>query len=238
MNYNYIFNVENYKPLYSLLKNQNNEINDLGKYYNYKMENSLVDNYKQLAKQKIILKTTYPGLLIGLGYTHSSQQNSFKGEVKLGFMLDYTSGLPLIPGSTVKGILRSYFNNSELIAEFLNNKFTISEIKELLLNIFEEGKGKRDIFFDAIIISENIDIIGEDYTTPHRNELSNPIPLKMIRVLPDVIFQFNFDLQDTKLKNNKILTKDEKIQLFKKILLEFGVGAKTNVGYGVLREVK
>lgn len=52
------------------------------------------------------LITTYPGLLIGTGYTHQSDN---EGEFKMGFYFDYTTGLPCIPGSSVKGLLRSVF---------------------------------------------------------------------------------------------------------------------------------
>lgn len=52
------------------------------------------------------LYTTYPGLLLGSGYGH---EVSAKGEFKLGFFFDYTTGLPIIPGSSIKGVLRSVF---------------------------------------------------------------------------------------------------------------------------------
>jgi len=52
------------------------------------------------------VQTTYPGLLVGSGYGH---EVSAKGELKLGFFFDHTWGLPVIPGSSVKGTLRSAF---------------------------------------------------------------------------------------------------------------------------------
>ncbi len=52
------------------------------------------------------LQTTYPGLLIGTGYTHGT---NLMGELKIGFFFDHTTGLPIIPGSSVKGLLRSMF---------------------------------------------------------------------------------------------------------------------------------
>lgn len=50
--------------------------------------------------------TTYPGLIAGTGYTH---ETGTKDEFKLGFFFDHTTGLPVIPGSSVKGVLRSIF---------------------------------------------------------------------------------------------------------------------------------
>jgi CRISPR-associated protein Cmr6 len=54
----------------------------------------------------INLRTVYPGLVTGIGNTH---ETGSKSEAKLGFSFDYSSGLPFIPGSSVKGILRSAF---------------------------------------------------------------------------------------------------------------------------------
>lgn len=50
------------------------------------------------------LATTYPGLLFGSGYQHEVK---VEGELKLGFSFDHTTGLPIIPGSSIKGVLRS-----------------------------------------------------------------------------------------------------------------------------------
>lgn len=45
-----------------------------------------------------------PGLLTGAGYPH---EVAYAGEFKLGFHFDHTGGLPVLPGSTVKGTLRA-----------------------------------------------------------------------------------------------------------------------------------
>ena len=250
------------------------------------------------------LKTTYPGLTLGTGYSHETGE---LGEFKLGFFFDHTTGYPCIPGSTVKGCLRSLFpqkerkdiadkdekynylafiirNLPDLPAEdILDNKLSESldqtnpvERKQFIdileREIFdgeypdrnENGSIKtnenkivykpigiyeRDIFFDAYPISTDHPAItkstysnsnpflSDDYITPHINrsrlELSpftNPIPLLFLKILPKVTIQFQFDVK------NGVLTKEQKIQLFRRILLDFGIGAKTNVGYGQFEE--
>ena len=60
---------------------------------------------------QIKLVTTYPGLLIGTGIIHST---GHLGETKLGLMFDHTTGLPYLPGSSVKGLLRSMFPSRDL----------------------------------------------------------------------------------------------------------------------------
>lgn len=51
-----------------------------------------------------------PGLLPGSGYPH---EVGGTGEFKLGFSFDHTTGLPVLPGSSVKGVLRSVFPQFE-----------------------------------------------------------------------------------------------------------------------------
>jgi len=52
------------------------------------------------------------------------------------------------------------------------------------------------------------------------------VPLRFIKVLPDVTFRFDFELTDG------ILEKERKTILFAQILSDLGIGAKSNVGYG------
>jgi CRISPR-associated protein Cmr6 len=108
---------------------------------------------------------------------------------------------------------------------------------------------ERDIFFDAYLVAtqhpeikrssykNQKPFIGDDYITPHVNrkkpELSpftNPIPLMFLKILPEVTIQFQFDVK------NGLLTKEQKEELFRRLLLDFGIGAKTNVGYGQFDE--
>ena len=176
--------------------------------------------------------TTYPGLLLGSGNAH--KLSSVEGQAILGFDFDYTSGLPIIRGSSIKGVLRSAFKHWEYIAEISNLK-TKDEVENLEDDIFEN----KDIFFDATIVSSG-KILVDDYLAPHKNskkikdkdgdliadELCDPTPLRFIKVAPNVTFKFDFELSDG------VISKEEKTILFAEILRDLGVGAKTNVGYG------
>ena len=93
----------------------------------------------------------------------------------------------------------------------------------------------RDIFLDAFIKEgdSNSKILGTDSITPHGdNPLKNPIPLAFLKVLPNVTFQFQFLLQPSVLKEDFTVDARLKRDAFEQILATFGVGAKTNVGYG------
>jgi CRISPR-associated protein Cmr6 len=71
-------------------------------FFSYTHNKSLVSPGQTAA----LLQTTYPGLLVGSGYTH---ETGAAGEFKIGFQLDFTTGQPVIPGSSVKGAIRSVF---------------------------------------------------------------------------------------------------------------------------------
>lgn len=55
-----------------------------------------------------------PGLLTGSGYTH---QIGYPAEFMLGFSFDFTTGMPVLPGHSVKGVLRSVFPQLEFDAD-------------------------------------------------------------------------------------------------------------------------
>ena len=201
--------------------------------YSTKLENSST----KIGTHKILLKTTYPGLFSGSGYSHES---GLKGELKLGFYFDYTTGLPILSGSSVKGVLRSAFENAngdyvaEQIFSITNKELDLWKVDRLKSSIFDGDKNQsiydRDIFFDAFPIG-NISsgkFLVDDYITPHLDEpLKNPTPIKFLKIQPNVRIQFNFNLSDS-----GGLTAEEKKELFERILLDLGIGSKSNVGYG------
>lgn len=64
------------------------------------------------------LQVQNPGLLPGIGYPH---EVGYSGEFKLGFGFDHVTGLPVLPGSSVKGVLRSVFPQFKYDAEHPGN---------------------------------------------------------------------------------------------------------------------
>ncbi len=191
-----------------------------------------------IAPNKLLMKTLYPGLLVGTGYAHGVSAES---DIKLGFSFDYVTGQPYIPGSSVKGLLRSYFEHTEVIKCLLGKECTdkfVSDLKHVIFEGDDELFDKKDIFFDAVVRcgDKNGNVMGYDNITSHGDDLTkNPIPIKMLKIMPDVILEFSFRLNDSEIDGTKITAK-EKEELFKNILCQFGIGAKTNVGYGALEE--
>lgn len=212
----------------------------------------------------IRLKTTYPGLLIGSGYQH---ETGAEGELKLGFFFDHTSGLPVIPGSSVKGVLRSVFYHQEfmmdLIKSLFNKDISEDDVKKMATEIFGPAPKDhlpasqsispmcRDVFFDAVpekshhknLSPANGNLLANDFITPHINRknktmspFTNPVPIQFLKVLPEVVFRFQFDLKPS--EKFSFLDEKGKRKLFLEILTTLGIGAKTNVGYGQFTEVK
>lgn len=188
------------------------------------------------------LYTAYPGLLMGIGYAHDLKNED---AIKCGFSFDYVSGLPYLPASSLKGALRSYFPDEKDAEERRNIKADYIksilpkdkdniDITGLRDNIFNNG----DIFLDVFpIIGNDKKLLQTEYITPHKEgKFKNPKPIKLIKIKPNVQFQFCFLLNDYEIENEKILTKAQKLNLFKQIILDMGVGAKTNVGFGQFQE--
>ncbi|WP_066506973.1 type III-B CRISPR module RAMP protein Cmr6 [Abyssisolibacter fermentans] len=266
MNLGYIF----YKEYFN--QNFNEDIFTIINNYklmNYKLNFQESDELiKGLTKQEFILKTKYPGLIMGSGYSHGLKEDD---AFKLGFYFDYTSGLPVIPASTIKGTVRSIFkklryNRDDVPEEMIEYKENMREnaleyfkdilvgkevnydiLKEIEYEIFE-GKDydkendkyynkpicSRDIFFDATLnLKENNNkiILADDYITPHKSPIKNPIPIKFLKIKPDVFFKFRFNL-----KKGKYLNKNDKKELIQRIIMDFGIGAKTSVGYGFMEK--
>jgi len=221
VNIGWLFYKDYFKDIdYDNLENKKNEEVIQKKVKNILNQKPKIVTEEPLGNLHFTAKTTYPGLLLGSGNAH--ELPSIEGQVILGFHFDYTTGLPVIQGSSIKGVLKSAFKHQEYIKELLEKEIDIKDLED---EIFENG----DIFFDAPIVKADSyeKILGDDFLTPHGdNLLQNPKPLRFLKVLPDVTFLFDFVLSDG------LISKEKKVALFEAILQDLGLGAKTNVGYG------
>jgi CRISPR-associated protein Cmr6 len=202
----------------------------------YRFDASTVRYFEIPESEGFELTTLYPGLLVGAGYMHPKLKEN-KDDFQLGFFFDHTTGLPLISGSSIKGLVRSVFPSEERGANgtrkeryydekiaFLKAAYGVAYTPQLVEEIFESRKV---VFYDAYIVRTANDgkIFGSDFITSHysddpRGIFKEPNPVKFLKVLPGVTFRFQFGAPQ------------KYIALFEKILLDLGVGAKTNVGYG------
>ena len=207
---------------------------------NEELINAELEVIPNIGSHSFEAKVAYPGLITGVGINHEA---SIEGEFKLGVHFDPTYGMPVIYGSSVKGVLRSAFKDGYFDS---NEKFgvkTDSFIKDVFEGVKDYNKDSecqyksiydRDIFFDAVITKPNSKgrILESDALAPHNeNPLRNPVPIIFVKIASGCTIEFRFKLVDSIIHGVKI-TKEDKLKLFKEIILTLGVGAKTNVGYG------
>ncbi len=237
-------------------KNRNTAFFDLANQDYCKVANEVFHSFTRgyVHDDTFELIVLYPGLITGVGINHEAK---VKGEFKLGIHLDYTTGLPVIYGSSVKGVLRDAFESDveisvlkDLVPKSLHKNLDDIDVKltkvnkslkDLMTEIFGEDKDKdersvykRDVFFDAIVCGMQDgqkSMLAADAITPHTaGPLKEPNPIGFVRIASGTSIRFRFRLVDS------TLTIKEKLTLFKAILIAFGIGAKTNVGYGQLEE--
>ena len=229
------------KKIIDLLGNErldeNTEINDK-KYFQF-LNIPSVD----AEKESFELKVQYPGLLTGSGYSHLAFAPKEDPDYQLGFFFDHTLGIPIIPGSSVKGVIKSVFpkagsvNMEEMLNEinkrvgYVNKKNPPVITEDNWEKIFFK---KGNVFFDAypVSVESGNTLFEEDTITPHGKDLfKNPVPLRFIKVPAGVTFKFQFLITAYK-DDESEMKKSAILKVFKKILQEYGICAKRNVGYG------
>ncbi len=255
-NMNYIFNIEYFDGIeiprkekeaseksVKEIKKRNKEIEEFSFQGNQipvaELENASYE--KRYSYQSFQLYTRYPGLLTGIGYPHDIKMN---GAVKCGFLFDYVTGLPYLSGSTIKGMLRSLFPGDAMSSEDreyeayikgLLNKGEEFRLQGLKDHLFEYN----DRFLGAYPNVANYDkgILKMEYITPHKKFL-DPNPISILKVKPNVPFVFSFLLTDYKINGQVAVSAEEKRDLMKKLILDIGIGAKTNIGFGRFTEYR
>ncbi len=254
-NMNYAFQVEyqeqavqgniNNKKLINVLNEQAGSITTWGKQH--------VKALTSATTQKLFFKTQYPGVLIGTGYPHETGKAT--GEIQVGFSFDYVTGAPYYPGSSLKGVIRSTIDKAissdekEMYLCYIHdvlNEMGPKYVSESTLRKFVEltfGNEKKsdkaiegiDIFYGGFIVGYKNDIIGIDSLAPHGTDLTKaPTPIAMLRIMPDVNIVFAIDIRNSDSLDQLGFTKEVRCNLYRKILEDFGIGAKRNVGYGNL----
>ncbi len=180
--------------------------------------------------------TTAKRLLFGVGYSHP---------LEIGFSFDWTTGLPIIPGSSIKGVALSFAQQCH------PDKKRKDEWWEGTGNpIFgtKDSEGKL-IFLPAYPCLDGTKPFLElDVMTPHYKDYYdnptknppadwyNPVPLHFLTVPAGI--KYCFRLADRlnlgwKEPDSDLLKKAK--QLLSSALKEQGVGAKTSVDYGYFK---
>lgn len=206
-------------------------------YFEQFIELSIKEDYKkahQLKEEQLegigitFTLTTASRLITGIGYTHPTE---------IGFMFDWTSGLPVIPGSSLKGVALNVVENEPSCC--------LDEEKLMIFGSKESGG--EIIFFPAYPCSQDrqkfleLDVMTPHYGPYYRDPQNNPpadwyspVPLHFLTVPEGIRFCFRLaHRRNLKDKESPLLTKAKNILTY--TLTEYGVGAKTNVFYGYFK---
>jgi len=257
INFAYLFNLPSITNERKIRINQDIE--------NFKWDRDLINNieirkkqiFLQLQKEGYNLENFSLSLswrlIVGLGASHPQETS---------MTLHHIYGIPYIPGSAIKGVTRHWAvlkfadNNKKdnekfedamkRIAEALENGnnlgIKVDEIifKDLIEILGTQEKQGKVIFFDAYPVGEiklKIDIMN-----PHYPEYSagkeppadwhSPMPIKFLS-LENTTFRFYLasKVRDDFEKN--LLNKAR--ELLFEALSNFGIGAKTSLGYGLFK---
>lgn len=234
---------------------------------NFKFDKRLIDYAANTAKN--IVETLYPESNRRILEPSSSWRTiiGLGGEsvYEVSMTLHHIYGIPYIPASSIKGLLRNY-----LIATCFNKSEENAEKNKLMSVIFgsTDNQGKA-VFFDAFPKTNptiEADIMNVHYSSYYGGndaptDTSNPIPVQFLTVGKGTKFEIHIAYNSKDIKCADLFADEEKkeLEIFKKIwernptgesitildfvqlaldkaLSEHGIGAKTAVGYGYMQE--
>lgn len=178
----------------------------------------------------------------GLGAGHPTET---------GMILDHNTGVPFIPASSVKGVLRLAHalnlaeHDSNIVKENDDGSFEISDNETTLLKYFgstDTNKGKRGeiVFLDAYPLAPPI--LKTDIMNPHFSEYYKgnqppyetefPTPIKFLTVEEGTVLVFRCFVSALSKDSFNDSDKENIKEMFKRACTEIGFGGKTSIGYG------
>lgn len=169
--------------------------------------------------------------------------------------LHHVYGIPYIPGSSIKGVVRSWIITSYFSSHDENGQKIAFDLKKAEERAqkhpgFIDWFGSQDhagkiTFFDAFPMGTprvEPDIMNVHYqnyysdnkgrTAPTDFQRTNPIPFLTVSGSP---FQFIVGAKEQSLIDNKMIQEKSIVAWLKDALASHGLGAKTAVGYGYLK---
>ncbi|MCS7219857.1 MAG: type III-B CRISPR module RAMP protein Cmr6 [Anaerolineae bacterium] len=176
---------------------------------------------------EIFEATTEWRLIVGLGQ---------KGPLEVGFTFHRLYGIPIIPGSALKGLARAY---AYLVERRGESDIDFCDIFGRAPKLEETSQAGKAIFFDAIPLSQpqfDLDIMNPHYPKYYQGDepptdWQSPVPIYFLALKPGSCFAFAVGwrgLLDSEGQRLRSLA----VKWLKAGLEELGAGAKTSAGYG------
>ena len=211
-----------------------------------KKQKEYIDCLKEMSVVSFEIKAkSSSSFITGLGSGHPTET---------GMILDRNTGLPYIPASSIKGVLRL-----ACAINLANEKYSdgnVPDDDEILVRYFGSESDKNPKRGQLVILDAypgNVPKLKLDIMNPHFGnyysgenkqpvETETPVPIKFLTVKEGAMFVFRCAFMPL---GNKILSDEEiqKIQadvaaMFKTALETVGFGGKTAIGYGRFMENK
>lgn len=207
----------------------------------HEFQNDFLNSFESAGYQVIVLNAKLISPLVtGIGQSHPSE---------VGMVFDHTLGIPYIPASSIKGLVRFSHTLSLIKSGIPQDKIKTEKkgkptepyfddeeewTKIPLMFGTQKNRGKV-IFLD--IYSETVPDLHIDIMNPHYGpyyqdgkppaDYHNPVPIKFLTVKPGTQFLFRALVN----KNYSELFAEVK-KAYQNALEQEGVGAKTAIGYG------
>jgi len=232
----YIKNKNEYEFIYEKISIKNLVPYGLSGYYEKYLEFIEKAIKKTWGKRGFKVRFEVEKLVTGIGE---------KGPLEMGLTVHPIFGLPYIPGSTMKGVFRTFFN----VIRLLDPKLGISE--GLIQTMFgTQSKSGILIFTDALPALEG-GFLYFDVINPHHkidpksdvitlDETKNPEPLAIL-ALKDTTFTMyiliNTTLENAQEYENILRNIESKLNDENSKVL-FTIGARTGSGYGRIKQIK
>lgn len=172
--------------------------------------------------------TAVDAVAIGLGIA---------SPVENGFLFDYATGAPYIPGSSLKGMMRAWAVEWEEAASDVVTRILGAERKENAAARTEaDGEAGSVIVFDAHPISGRFqaDVITPHHKLYHESKTAwpgdweSPVPIPHLSIAAGAVFGFGLAVRPGQCEEDL----DTAEAWLRCGLMHLGVGARTSRGYG------
>jgi len=154
-------------------------------------------------------------------------------------------GLPIIPGSALKGLTRAWVATEKSdTTQVSGPEGKLMPLVERILGNQPKGEFQHTgsvIFFDAILMNENfhltLDIMNPHYSDYYTNKDTPPSNDQNPRPVPFLtVSQAKFLFAVAPLNEEHKSDAWQALQWLQEALADYGIGSKTSAGYGYMRE--
>lgn len=186
---------------------------------------------------RVLSAKTRSRLVVGLGSNHPSEA---------GFIWHRNLGVPYIPASSVKGMMKAFLHPDFPWGETAIDDEEINRNIRRLFGDVKDGIGSLILFdaFPKCVPQLEVDVMtphyGDYYTNPKKfppADYYQPTPVPFLTVAPNQTFEFIIATREPGSGGAEAVL-SEGTELLSKGLESLGLGAKTAVGYGVFKDVR